>query len=49
LIIKAASGEDIPPIVRSPNFKNELFLEVSSPEGEIMHLFSYECEVVSCK
>ena len=47
LIIKAVSGDDIPPVVRSPDNKNELFLEVSNSEGKIMHLFSYECEVVS--
>jgi len=49
LVLKAVSGDDIPPVVRNPENKNELFLEVSNPEGVIMHLFSYECEVVSCK
>jgi hypothetical protein len=45
------SGDDIPEVVRSlwPENKNELFLEVSNPEGIIMHLFDYECEVVTCK
>ena len=49
LILKVASGDDIPPAVRSPENKNELFLEVSNPEGMIMHLFNYECEVVSLR
>ena len=49
LVLKVASGDDIPSAVRSPENKNELFLEVSNPEGMILHLFSYECEVVSCK
>ena len=48
LILKVVSGDDIPPVVRNPDNKNELFLEVSNSEGMIMHLFSYECEVVSC-
>jgi len=46
LILKVVSGDDIPSAVRSPENKNELFLEVSNPEGMIMHLFNYECEVV---
>ena len=49
LILKVVSGDDIPPVVRNPDNKNELLLEVSSPEGRILHLFDYECEVVSCK
>ncbi len=49
LILKVVSGDDIPPVVRNPENKNELFLEVSNSEGTIMHLFRYECEVVLCK
>ena len=49
LVLKVVSGDDIPSAVRSPENKNDLFLEVSNPEGMIMHLFNYECEVVSCK
>jgi hypothetical protein len=51
LVLKVVSGDDIPEVVRSlwPENKNELFLEVSNPEGIIMHLFDYECEVVTCK
>ncbi len=48
LILKAVSGDDIPPVVRTID-PHDLFLEVSNAEGKIMHLFSYECEVVSCK
>ncbi len=48
LILKAVSGDDIPPVVRNPDNKNEIFLEVADAEGMIMHLFSYECEVI-CK
>ena len=47
LVLKVVSGDDIPSAVRSPENKNELFLEVSNPEGMIMHLFNYECKVVS--
>ena len=49
LVLKVVSGDDIPSAVRSPENKNDLFLEVSNPEGMIMHLFNYACEVVSCK
>jgi hypothetical protein len=51
LVLKVVSGDDIPEAARSlwPENKNELFLEVSNSEGTIMHLFDYECEVVSCK
>ena len=49
LVLKVVSGDDIPPAVRSTYHKNELFLEVSNPEGMIMHLFNYECVVVKCK
>ena len=49
LVLKVASGDDIPPVVRSPENKNELLLEVSNSEGMILHLFNYECEVVTCK
>ncbi len=49
LILKVASGDDIPPAVRSFVNKSAVLLEVSCPEGTIMHLFNYECEVVSCK
>ena len=47
LILKVASGDDIPPVVRNPENKNELLLEVVSLDGRILHLFDYECEVVS--
>ena len=49
LILKVASGDDIPPVVRNPDNKNEMLLEVADTEGVIMHIFNYECEVVSCK
>jgi hypothetical protein len=49
LVLKVASGNDIPPVIRNPDNENELLLEVSNPEGMILHLFDYECEVVSCK
>ena len=49
LILKIVSGNDIPPIVRNPDSNDELLLEVTDSEGMIMHLFNYECEVVSCK
>ena len=49
LILKVASGNDIPSDVRNPENKDELLLEVASPEGRILHLFNYECKVVSCK
>jgi len=47
LILKIVSGNDIPPIVRNPDSNEELLLEVTDSEGMIMHLFNYECEVVS--
>ena len=47
LILKIVSGNDIPPIVRNPDSNDELLLEVTDSEGMIMHLFNYECEVVS--
>ena len=49
LISKVASGNDIPPVVRNRNNKNEMLLEVIGTDGSIMHIFNYECEVVSCK
>jgi hypothetical protein len=49
LVLKVVTGDDIPSAVRSPENKNELLLEVSNPEGMILHLFDYECEVVTCK
>ena len=49
LIIKVASGNDIPPAIRNPDDKNEVLLEVTDAEGRIMHIFNDECEVVSCK
>ena len=47
LILKIVSGNDIPPIVRNPDSNDELLLEVTDSDGMIMHLFNYECEVVS--
>ena len=47
LVVKIVSGNDIPPIVRNPDSNDELLLEVTDSEGMIMHLFNYECEVVS--
>ena len=47
LVLKIVSGNDIPPIVRNPDSNDELLLEVTDSEGMIMHLFNYECEVVS--
>ena len=49
LISKVLVGIDIPPVVRSRNNKNEMLLEVIGTDGSIMHIFNYECEVVSCK
>ena len=48
LISKVASGNDIPAVVRNRNNKNEMLLEVIGTDGSIMHIFNYECEVVSC-
>jgi hypothetical protein len=47
LILKIVSGNDIPPIVRNPDSNDELLLEVTDSGGMIMHIFNYECEVVS--
>ena len=47
LILKIVSGNDIPPIVRNPDSNDELLLEVTDSDGMIMHIFNYECEVVS--
>ncbi len=49
LILKVASGDDIPPAVRSFVNKSAVLLEVSDTDGRIMHIFNYECEEVVCK
>ena len=49
LVSKVLTGIDIPPVVRSRNNKNEMLLEVIGTDGSIMHIFNYECEVLSCK
>ena len=49
LVSKVLHGIDIPPVVRNRNNKNEMLLEVIGTDGNIMHIFNYECEVVSCK
>ena len=47
LILKIVSGNDIPPILRDPDDNDDLLLEVTDFGGMIMHIFNYECEVVS--
>ena len=47
LILKIVSGNDIPPILRDPDDNDDLLLEVTDSDGMIMHIFNYECEVVS--
>ena len=47
LVVKIVSGNDIPPILRNPDDNDDLLLEVTDFGGMIMHIFNYECEVVS--
>ena len=47
LVVKIVSGNDIPPILRNPDSNDDLLLEVTDFGGMIMHIFNYECEVVS--
>ena len=47
LVVKIVTGNDIPPILRNPDDNDDLLLEVTDFGGMTMHIFNYECEVVS--